>query len=156
MSKNTFGRRLSNALKSYRNNGENIKNLIVEAIEFARDNNNQTVYCQKILDAMEGNDIRDVSRIMTKFAPFVINDGMISLSKSKKERKYHVDYDLVQQYRSFRSLAEALKDTKETEATFDMAKYAETVLKRLAKEGVDLAVFEKTLDTVATKVTEKA
>lgn len=150
MTKASFSARLSAALKSYRTQGATILALMVEAIRFAEANSHNVMYCQKILDGMDGNDIRDAELIFTTLAPFVCKDGHLSVKK--KDRTYAVSK--ADGFNgSFRTFAASLrlKDGDKAEKPFDLNAYAAKIVARLEKENVGAQALVKALQAALDK-----
>jgi len=137
--------------KSYTKSGNNVMSFAVKAVEYARDNGHSVVYCQRLLDLMEGNDIADMTLILRTLAPcFVIKEGHISITK-KKERVY--DLDKAKGFEgSFRTFANSLRVKEDApEKVFDMDKLAERVAKQLEKNNAAPDAFAKALNAALIK-----
>ena len=150
MAKASFSARLSAALKSYRTQGATILALMVEAVRFAEANSHNVMYCQKILDGMDGNDIRDAELIFTTLAPFVCKDGHLSVKK--KDRTYSVSK--ADGFNgSFRTFAASLrlKDEDKAEKPFDLDAFALKVVARIEKENIGVEALEKALKAALIK-----
>ena len=129
----TFNTRFSAAIRSYRNSGLSLMNLMVEAIDYADENNHNPVYIQKILDGVEGGDVAHMSTIVTSFAPFYVKDGVAKLKGKKQDRSYCVDRAMVSSVKSFRSLAMALTPETANKPAWDVDKAAMAFAKACRK-----------------------
>ena len=109
----TFNTRFAAAIKSYKNNGESLKSLVIEAIDYAdTSGSHNPVYINKILDAMENSDLDHMTIIVKAFAPFKIKDGVAKVHHAGNARAYQVDRAMVKANKSFRALSEALVPAK--------------------------------------------
>ncbi len=145
--------RISAVLKSYKTGAANVSTIIGLAVEFAQANSHNPVHIQKIIDGVDPQDATLITTIVKACGPFNVTEGVVKVKKVKKgeERIYNADLltTLLAGKTSFRTIAGNLSNTPKVEAEFDLAKYAATVMKRLAKEGVTLEQAEKALEQVA-------
>ena len=119
----TFNVRFAAAIRSYKNSGASLKSLVIEAIDYASDNEHNPVYLNKVLAAMEGKDVDAMAVIIKAFAPFNVKDGQVKLAHKNTAREYTVDRIMVDTCKSFRTLAMELTGEK-VKAVWELEKAA--------------------------------
>ena len=131
----SFNVRFAAARQSYKNNGGAWLSLIIEAIDYAEENNHNPVYIQRVLDTMEGGDVDHMAVIVRAFAPFYVTDGQAKLHGKTKGRDYNVMIG-ASAFTSFRSLAMSLVPDSAAPKVFDVDRLALNFAKAMRKNGV--------------------
>ena len=140
----TLAQRRATFAKSYRNSAKVLIELIKHHVEHGMNNNHNMKELNALYGIMDGR--RDQSCFMSCVKAFCNakfvedkNDPKKSGFKMPKERVYTLDFDY-SEYRSFRSMADAVDDTAKANkapAAFSAEKTAKALTKKLKEAGAD-------------------
>lgn len=142
--------------KSGRKFAETGLDLIVDAIGAALDHGNLDP-AKRIIAALDRRDAADALMIFGTFLPVTVKNGDVTLQRNWKHKAEALPSIEREKgaHKSFRTLAEALRPTKDkTEVEFDLAAYIKGFdrLNKKAAEGAVPAEFLKRMKALAAEM----